>query len=127
MQGGRNVQHGQVGLLGQAVYSRLAGYEDSSDAERLDMDPAMRAVVSWQRSRRVVAKVQWHRGQLLPQASFIVTSLDATTQEVVEFYDRRASAAQWIKEGKYALQRIRPLSPSAGLTRNEVANDREVR
>ena len=43
--GGRNVQHGQVGLLGQTVYSHLAGYEDSNDAERLGIDPAMRAVV----------------------------------------------------------------------------------
>ena len=29
---GHNGQHGQVGLLRQAVYSRLAGYEDTNDA-----------------------------------------------------------------------------------------------
>lgn len=33
---GHNVQHHQVGLLRQAVYSRLAGYEDANDAERLN-------------------------------------------------------------------------------------------
>ena len=31
-----------------AVYSRLAGYEDTNDAERLAQDPAMRVIVGWQ-------------------------------------------------------------------------------
>ena len=35
----------QVGLLRQSVYSRLAGYEDTNDAERLADDPTMRVVV----------------------------------------------------------------------------------
>ena len=43
--GGRNVQHQLVSLLRQSVYSRLAGYEDTNDAERLADDPAMRVVV----------------------------------------------------------------------------------
>ena len=59
--------------------------------------------VSWQRPRRVIAKVHWHWTQLLPQASFVVTNLVATPQAVVEFYNGRGTAEQWIKEGKYAL------------------------
>ena len=58
---------------------------------------------SWQRPRRVIAKVRWHRAQLLPQASFVVTNLETKAQQVVEFYNGRGTAEQWIKEGKYAL------------------------
>src|SRR4051812_8349422 len=42
---GRNIRHRLLGLLRQAVYGRLAGYEDVNDAERLARDPAMRAIV----------------------------------------------------------------------------------
>jgi len=42
---GRNIQHGMAALLRQSIYSRLAGYEDVNDAERLGVDPVMRQVV----------------------------------------------------------------------------------
>jgi hypothetical protein len=34
-----------LALLRQSIYSRLAGYEVVNDAERLCLDPALRAVV----------------------------------------------------------------------------------
>ena len=42
---GSNKQHLLVPLLRQSIYSRLAGYEDVNDAERLAVDPALRHVV----------------------------------------------------------------------------------
>ena len=58
---------------------------------------------SWNRPRRVVAKVEWHRGELFPRVGFIVTNLSAKAKGVVHFYNGRGTAEQWIKEGKYAL------------------------
>ena len=55
------------------------------------------------RSRRVVAKVEWHSGELFPRVGFIVTNLTARPEGVVHFYNQRGTAEQWIKEGKYAL------------------------
>jgi len=42
---GKNGRHALVGLLRQAVFGRLAGYEDVNDAERLRHDRAMRWII----------------------------------------------------------------------------------
>ena len=59
---------------------------------------------SWSRSRRVVARAEWHAGQLFPRVGFIVTNLPWRTDRVVRFYNKRGTAEQWIKEGKYAVK-----------------------
>jgi hypothetical protein len=48
---GQNKQHGILPLLRQSIYSRLAGYEDVNDAERLCVDPTMRHVVGGKASQ----------------------------------------------------------------------------
>jgi hypothetical protein len=58
---------------------------------------------SWSKPRRVVAKVEWHQGELLPRVGFVVTNLSWSSRRVVRFYNQRGRAEQWIKEGKYAL------------------------
>jgi len=59
---------------------------------------------SWARPRRVVAKVEWHQGELFPRVGFIVTNLGGGAKPVVDFYNRRGTAEQWIKEGKNAVK-----------------------
>ena len=59
---------------------------------------------SWQRARRVVAKVEWHAGELFPRIGFIVTNLNKHSKNVVKFYNGRGTAEQWIKEGKNAVK-----------------------
>jgi len=59
---------------------------------------------SWRKPRRVVAKVEWHPGELYPRVGFIVTNLARPAERVVAFYNQRGTAEQWIKEGKGAIK-----------------------
>ena len=58
-------------------------------------------------SRRVVAKVEFHFGELFPRVGFIVTTLETDSRAVVQFYNKRGTAEQWIKEGKQAVKMTR--------------------
>jgi hypothetical protein len=59
---------------------------------------------SWKKPRRVVAKVEWHPGELYPRVGFIVTNLARPAERVGSFYNQRGTAEQWIKEGKGAIK-----------------------
>ena len=59
---------------------------------------------SWSRARRVVAKVEWHPGELYPRVGFIVTNLRRSAGRVIAFYNGRGRAEQWIKEGEHAVK-----------------------
>ena len=65
---------------------------------------------SWNKKRRVVAKVEWHPGELYPRVgldplrSSSVTNLSRPAERVVAFYNQRGTAEQWVKEGKNAIK-----------------------
>jgi hypothetical protein len=62
---------------------------------------------SWTTARRVVAKVEFHAGELFPRVGFIVTNTLLRNRKVVHFYNQRGKAEQWIKEGKQAVKMTR--------------------
>src|SRR5262249_1335323 len=49
---------------------------------------------------RVIAKVEWHPGELYPRVGFIVTNMSRPAERVVAFYNKRGTCEQWIKEAK---------------------------
>ena len=59
---------------------------------------------SWNKSRHVVAKVEWHPGQLCPTVGFIVSNLPRSAEGIVAFYNQRGTCEQYIKEGKNAIK-----------------------
>ena len=44
--------------------------------------------------RRVIAKVEWHPGELYPRVGFIVTNMSRPADRVVAFYNKRGTCEQ---------------------------------
>jgi hypothetical protein len=67
---GRNTQLPLPDLLRQSIYSRLAGYEDVNDAERLWQDPTFRLIGSekiWERGAALSSRLHWFETEVLSQ------------------------------------------------------------
>jgi len=61
---------------------------------------------SWNKPRRVVAKVEWHPGELYPRVGLASSSPTwrGQAERVVAFYNHRGTCEQYIKEGKGAVK-----------------------
>ena len=81
--------------------TRPLGRPSQTTVTRLYEDLQYQAA-SWGKERRVIAKIEWHPGELFPKVGFIVTNLRMEPDWVVRFYNQRGTAEQHIKEGKYA-------------------------
>src|SRR5438034_7783934 len=67
---GRNRQFPLVDLFRQSIYSRLAGYEDTNDAERLAVEPTFRMLASRERRETSVAltsTLHWFETEVLTE------------------------------------------------------------
>ena len=82
---GKNTQLPLADLVRQSIYSRLAGYEDVNDAERLSQDPAFRLIGSekvLERGAALTSRVQSFETELLTQAENLA-GLAALNRELV--------------------------------------------
>jgi hypothetical protein len=67
---GKNTQLPLADLLRQSVYSRIAGYEDVNDAERLSQDPTFRLIGSekiWERGAALTSRLQTFETEMLAE------------------------------------------------------------
>ena len=67
---GKNTQFPFADLLRQSVYSRLAGYEDLNDAQRLSQDPTFRLIGSeknWDRGAALTSRLQTFETEMLAE------------------------------------------------------------
>ena len=53
---------------------------------------------------RVIAKIEWHAGELFPRIGFIVTNSRLSAGKVVKVYNGRGDVENRIKEGKNTLR-----------------------
>src|SRR5436305_10374700 len=87
---------------GSAICSR-AQSDDLHHVRRFHANFSYQAG-TWTKPRRVIAKVEWHPGELYPRVGFIVTNMSRPAERVVAFYNKRGTCEQWIKEGKGAIK-----------------------
>ena len=82
--------------------TRPAGRPSLTTVKRFYEDLEYQAA-SWDKPRRVIAKIEWHPGELFPKVGFIVTNLPMEPDWIIRFYNQRVTAEQHIKEGKHAI------------------------
>jgi hypothetical protein len=72
-------------LLRQSIYSRLAGYEDLNDADRLSQDPTFRLIGSekiWDRGAALPSRLHWFETEVLSQDANL-ESLSRINRELI--------------------------------------------
>ena len=80
-----NTKFALADLVRQSVYSRLAGYEDVNDAERVSQDPTFRLIGSekiWERGAALTSRLQSFETELLTQEENLA-GLAAINRELI--------------------------------------------
>uniref|UniRef100_A0A7C3WQ09 IS1380 family transposase n=1 Tax=Desulfobacca acetoxidans TaxID=60893 RepID=A0A7C3WQ09_9BACT len=72
---------------------------------------------SWSRPRRVVAKSEWHRGELFPRIGFVVTSSRLPAGKVTKVYNGRGMWKTGSRKARTPCIGTRPVASGSRLTR----------
>jgi Transposase DDE domain group 1 len=92
----RNITELLTRLVGRPSYKPVVRYKSF-----------LYQAATWTMARRVVAKVEFHCGELFARVGFIVNNLGTSSRAVVRFYNKRGTAEQSIKDGKQAVAMTR--------------------
>jgi len=89
---GKNGRHRLVGFLRQSVFSRLAGWEDVNDADRLCRDPVMRQLIGGRAvehgaaSASTIARLET---EMLTRPENLAAVMDLPGRWIYAAYDRQ--------------------------------------
>jgi len=87
-------------LSGDIKKDFLALYQKDYTQHHSFYDDFSYRAKSWSRERRVVCKVEREAGNFVARSTYIITTLDAPSQEVVKAYNKRGTMENYIKEYK---------------------------
>ena len=145
---GKNTQFPFADLLRQSVYSRLAGYEDLNDAQRLSQDPTFRLIGSekiWDRGAALTSRLQTFETEMLAEEENLAglarlnraligraetmdsdyrTILDMDSTEIPVYGEQEQSAYNRCEDGRSAGAGRRTSESEA--VRQHAKNDRGV-
>lgn len=96
---GSNTRHSVPVLFRQAVYGRLAGYEDTNDAERLRFDPAARQVFGGRAREKEAASTSemgWFETEVLTQKEHLCALLDLPGEWIDRVHARTVGLKQLV-------------------------------
>ncbi len=116
---GQNTRHSLQALLRQSVYSRLAGYEDTNDAERLCVDSAMRRAIGGRVKERTAASTS--------QVGRFETEVLANPENLVELMDLPGRWVDRVRQRSPLKEIILDMDSSVSPTHRAAGRDRVQR
>jgi len=95
-------------MVRQSVYSRLAGYEDTNDADRLRVDPAMRRVVGGRATEKTAASTS--------QVGRFETQVLTEPENLAQLKDLSGNWIDQVRRRKRMPEIVLDLDTRAGMT-----------
>jgi hypothetical protein len=84
----------------EAVNVFMGAYGADYTKRHVMYDEFLYQAKSWLSPLRVICRIERAAGELLPRATFIVTTLNAESKQIVKAYNKRGNMENFIKEAK---------------------------